>query len=107
MASEAQKRANRKYRQSLKRITINFRPTEEELYEYLSTKGNKQQYIKDLIVDDFEHNASHKVIAYHEGMNMEFRFGIGSKEDCENYIKRLEENGGADFPIDCYKVVEI
>lgn len=107
MASEAQKKANRKYRQSLKRITINFRPTEEELYEYLSTKGNKQQYIKDLIVDDFEHNARYKVVVFHEGLQKEIRFGIGLKEDCENYIKKLEENGGADFPIDCYKVVEI
>jgi hypothetical protein len=52
MASEAQKKAVKKYKQKLKRITVDFYPTEEELWEHINKQGKKQTYIKDLIRAD-------------------------------------------------------
>ena len=54
MASEAQQKANKKYKQKIKRITIDFYPTEEDLWEHLNSKEKKQTYIKELIRDDME-----------------------------------------------------
>lgn len=53
MASEAQKKANKKYREKMNRITIDFSPAEQEMWEHLQTK-KKQTYIKDLIRQDMK-----------------------------------------------------
>ena len=52
MATEAQKRANKKYREKGKRITIDFYPTETDLYDHINSQPNKQGYIKSLIRAD-------------------------------------------------------
>jgi len=52
MPSEAQKRAKQKYMQNVKRLTIDFSPTDAELFEYVTQQPNKQRYIKDLIKAD-------------------------------------------------------
>ena len=52
--SEAQKRAKEKYQAKVKRFTVDFYPTEQELWEQLQAQENKQGYIKQLIRQDKE-----------------------------------------------------
>lgn len=54
MASEAQRKANKKYKQKIKRLTVDFYPAEAELFEHISKQPKKQTYIKDLIRADME-----------------------------------------------------
>ena len=52
--SDAQMRAVQKYRQKVKRITLDIYPTEEDLWNHLQSQPKKQTYIKDLIRADME-----------------------------------------------------
>ena len=52
--SEAQKKALEKYKSTVKRFTVDFPPTDAELYEHLRKQPNKQGYIKSLIRADME-----------------------------------------------------
>lgn len=54
MPSEAQKKANEKYKSNVKRFTIDFPPADTELWEHLQKQPNKQRYLKDLIKADME-----------------------------------------------------
>lgn len=54
MTSEAQKKAVQKYKQKVKRITLEFHPTEDDLWEQIQKQPKKQTYIKDLIRADME-----------------------------------------------------
>ena len=54
--SEAQKVAKKKYRQKVKRFTVDFYPTEEEIYSHLNQQENKQGYIKRLIKQDINYH---------------------------------------------------
>lgn len=54
MASEAQLKAVKKYKEKVKRITIEFHPTELEMWEHIQSQPKKQTYIKDLIRKDME-----------------------------------------------------
>lgn len=54
MASDAQKKAIKKYREKLNRITIDFSPAEAELWEHIQNQPKKQTFIKDLIRADIE-----------------------------------------------------
>ena len=54
MASDAQKKAIKKYREKLNRITVDFSPAELELWEHIQKQAKKQTYIKDLIRADIE-----------------------------------------------------
>lgn len=54
MASEAQKEALKKYKAKVKRFTVDFPPSDEELWAQLNKQPNKQGYIKDLIRADME-----------------------------------------------------
>ena len=54
MASEAQRKAKQKYRDKGKRMTLDFYPTESDLWEQVSKQPNKQGYIKGLIRADME-----------------------------------------------------
>lgn len=56
MASEAQKKALKKYKAKVKRLTIDFTPSEAELFEYIEKQPKKQTYIKNLIRQDIEKN---------------------------------------------------
>ena len=49
MTSEAQKKAVKKYKEKVKRMTIEFYPSEMELYEHIQQQSKKQTYVKDLI----------------------------------------------------------
>ena len=51
-SSEAHLRAVQKYKQKVKRITIEFHPSEAELWEHIQSQPKKQTYIKDLIRKD-------------------------------------------------------
>lgn len=54
MATEAQKRAKKKYRDKGKRITVEFYPSEADLIEHLEKREQKKSYIKALIRADME-----------------------------------------------------
>lgn len=54
MTSEAQRRAISKYKEKVKRITIDFHPSETNLWEHLQSQEKKQTYIKKLIRNDLE-----------------------------------------------------
>ena len=54
MATEAQKKATKKYKEKLNRITVDFSPAELELWEHIQKQPKKQTYIKDLIRADIE-----------------------------------------------------
>ena len=56
MTSEAQKKAIKKYREKLNRISVDFSPAEAELWEHIQSQPKKQTYIKDLIRADMEKN---------------------------------------------------
>lgn len=56
MASEAQKKALEKYRANVKRFTVDFPPSDAELWEHIQNQPNKQGYIKALIRADMERN---------------------------------------------------
>lgn len=50
--SEAQLRAVQKYKQKVKRISLEFHPTEAKLWEHVQSQEKKQTYIKNLIRAD-------------------------------------------------------
>ncbi len=52
--TEAQKRAKRNYEKKVKKISLQFYPTETDLYEFLQTKDNKAGFIKQLIREAME-----------------------------------------------------
>ena len=54
MTSDAQIRAVTKYKQKVKRFSVDFCPTEYELWEHLQAQPRKQTYIKYLIRQDIE-----------------------------------------------------
>ena len=54
---EALKRAKKKYQAKVKRFTVDFYPTEAELWEHLQSQPKKQTYIKDLIRKDIDNQA--------------------------------------------------
>lgn len=58
MTSEAQLKASKKYKEKVKRITVDFYPTDADLWEYLNSQPKKQTYIKQLIRADMEQNES-------------------------------------------------
>ena len=52
MTSEAQLRAIKKYKEKVKRITVDFSPADAALWEHILSQPKKQTYIKDLIRKD-------------------------------------------------------
>ena len=50
--SEAQLRAVRKYKEKVNRITIDFHPSEADMWEHIQSQPKKATYIKDLIRQD-------------------------------------------------------
>lgn len=54
MRSEAEKKAVRKYKQKLTRLTLDFTPAEKELIDHINSQPKKQTYIKNLIREDMK-----------------------------------------------------
>lgn len=54
MSSEAQKKALEKYRASVKRFTVDFPPSEADLWDHLQSQPKKQTFIKNLIREDMK-----------------------------------------------------
>lgn len=54
MSSEAQRKAVKKYKEKVKRITIDFSPAEADLWEHIQQQEKKQTYIKALIRADID-----------------------------------------------------
>lgn len=107
MASEAQKKANQKYKSNIKRFTVDFTPSEADLFLYLSNKTNKQRYIKDLITADYNANATHKVVYRRENVENEIIFFKGSESDCEMYISNQIAEGANLYPIEEYEILKL
>lgn len=59
--SEAQKRANKRYRKrAVKSTLLAFYPKDYDLWDYLCTKESKAGYMKELLRRDFEQNKKDK-----------------------------------------------
>ena len=54
MTSEAQKKAVKKYKEKVKRISIEFYPSEMDLFDHIQNQPKKQTYVKDLIRKDLQ-----------------------------------------------------
>lgn len=54
MRSEAQKKADQKYKKKVKKMLLEFYPTDAELLEHLEKQDKKQTYIKNLIREDIK-----------------------------------------------------
>lgn len=54
MASEAQKRAIKKYREKTNKLQLEFSPVEQELWQHIQNQPKKQTYIKNLIRKDMK-----------------------------------------------------
>lgn len=54
MVSQSQKDAVKKYKKKVNRFSIEFYPTDNELWDWLNEQPNKQGYIKNLILADME-----------------------------------------------------
>lgn len=54
MASEAQRKAVKKYKEKVKRITLDFSPAESDMWEHIQQQDKKQTYIKALIRANME-----------------------------------------------------
>jgi hypothetical protein len=52
MATEAQRKAVRKYREKTNKLQLEFSPAEEALWNHIQSQPKKQTYIKDLIRAD-------------------------------------------------------
>ena len=52
--SEAHNKAQSKYRKKLKRMTIEFYPTDQDILDKLDSVESKQGYIKNLIREDIK-----------------------------------------------------
>ena len=52
--TEAQRRAVKKYREKVKRVYLDFAPTEADLFDHINSQPKKQTYIKNLIRADME-----------------------------------------------------
>lgn len=57
MASESQRKAVKKYKEKLNRITIDFSPAEEKMWQHIQQQEKKQTYIKNLIRADMERSS--------------------------------------------------
>ena len=57
MPTEAQKKAKEKYKEKVNRITVDFYPTEEDIWQHIKSQDKKQTYIKDLIRKDMKGRA--------------------------------------------------
>lgn len=58
MPTEAQQKALDKYKANVKRFTVDFPPSDADLWEHLQKQGKKQTYIKALIRADMERNSN-------------------------------------------------
>lgn len=54
MATDAQRKAIKKYKEKVKRIQLEFSPAESDLWEHIQNQPNKQGYIKALIRADLD-----------------------------------------------------
>ena len=52
--TEARKRAKAKYQDKVNRFTVDFYPTEADLWEHINKQDNKQGYIKSLVRADMK-----------------------------------------------------
>lgn len=56
--TEAQKRAQANYRKKCKKVTIDFFPTEEDIYAYYDSQPQKRTWLKNLIREDMMKNGT-------------------------------------------------
>lgn len=54
MTTEAQRKAIKKYKKKIKRVSLEFAPSELDVYEHIQKQDKKQTYIKKLIRKDMK-----------------------------------------------------
>lgn len=54
MASEAQRKAVQSYKKKVKRITIDFYPSDTDIWDHIQSQEKKQTYIKNLMREDIK-----------------------------------------------------
>lgn len=60
MVSDAQKRANAKYRKErMRQVTVRFSPNEMDVYEFLRGRENISGYLKRLVREDMKRHSPH------------------------------------------------
>lgn len=52
--SEAQLKAIKKYKEKVKRITVDFYPSENDIWDHIQSQPKKQTFIKNLIREDMK-----------------------------------------------------
>ena len=52
--SEAQLKAIKKYKEKMKRFSIDFSPAESDIWDHIQSQPKKQTYIKNLIREDMK-----------------------------------------------------
>lgn len=60
MVYQSQRDAVKKYKKKVNRISIEFYPTDNKLWDWLNGQPNKQGYIKNLILADMERSQNKK-----------------------------------------------
>lgn len=91
MTSEAQRKAVKKYKEKVNRITIDFSPAESELWEHIQNQPKKQTYIKSLIRADM----GTKIFLIYKDDNDDYcsfigRF-VGTEEEVEKYCEEYNK----------------
>ena len=54
---DSQRKALKKFKADVKRLTVDFPPSEADLYDHVQAQEKKQTYIKRLIREDMEKKA--------------------------------------------------
>lgn len=96
MATEAQRKARDKYNAQRTRITIDFYPTESDLYDHIGKQDNKAGYIKDLIRKDMnmDSDSQKAEIAKLKRERFEF-FRRGQTKAIKDFVNVMKEKGYA------------
>lgn len=100
MPSEAQKRADRKYKHDKTRqLCLRFYPTEAEMWSFLSAQENKQGFLKGLISREMESAPNGDAPAFRSSDTRRAEHGStrrGASADGPAYNGRLDTVGRTD-----------
>lgn len=89
--NESQKKAIKKYKKKLNRLTLDFSPAESEMWEHINKQPKKQTYIKDLIRKDMRKSQMEERYKGAEKTVAEALKHIAIRQN-EEEIKRLKED---------------
>lgn len=106
MASEAQRKANKKYKEKVNRITVDFSPTEAELWERVQSQPKKQTYIKNLIRADIEHGVYLILKDSMDDTATIKGYICGTLEDADRYCDELNKGNKYEYEDYYWRLLE-